>query len=209
MSFVPLPWLVAVGVALAIVAAGGAESGEVWLLAAISGGVFADVARRAGREETAPSRDVTALPMAAGFFLILLAAAYERGGQIGDAAAGSAFPRLIGAAMIVAGVTLRRRSVRELGTSFGMRLDVRESHQLVETGPYRWIRHPNYSGLLLVALGTTLAWASPLALAATLLLWLPVVCWRMSREERILARRFGERYRDYARRTWRLVVGIY
>jgi protein-S-isoprenylcysteine O-methyltransferase Ste14 len=71
------------------------------------------------------------------------------------------------------------------------------------------VRHPNYAALLIVACGIALGLASPLALAATFMLWLPIVIVRIVREERMLVERFGDPYLDYRRRTWRLVPGFH
>ena len=79
----------------------------------------------------------------------------------------------------------------------------------MQTGPFRILRHPSYASLLLVALGTAVSVESTLAVAVTLLVWLPAVLLRLAHEEGVLARRFGGAYEHYARRTWRLVPGLF
>lgn len=202
------PVVAGAGVAAAVVAAGGLEEPVVFVLAAISALSFGDLARRAVAEATHGASDPTAIAVSLAFAVILVAAAYDLG-----RGAPSALPPALGAAtwiagigLIVAGVRLRGRAAAALGKSFVVRLS--ESERLVDWGPYRRLRHPNYAALLLVALGTAASFASPLALAATLGLWLPTVLVRIDREERMLLRRFAS-YREYARRTWRLVVGVY
>ena len=117
--------------------------------------------------------------------------------------------RIVGTTVIAAGVILRRSAARSLGSSFAVRLGTRGDQRLVDSGPYRWIRHPNYAGLLLVAIGTALGLASPSALATTIGLWLPIVVVRIRREERMLDERFGRAYGNYQERTWRLLPGLY
>jgi protein-S-isoprenylcysteine O-methyltransferase len=90
-----------------------------------------------------------------------------------------------------------------------MRVATHRDHVLVQHGPYRLIRHPNYTALLIIACGIALGLASPLAWAATFTLWLPIVIVRIVREERMLVERFGDAYREYRRRSWRLVPGIH
>ena len=201
------PALVGTLVAVAIVAAGGVGV-EVLVLAAVAAGVFADLARRAIRERFLAGGDPTDVAVAVAFLAILAAAAFERGAT--GERFGDAWPQLVvGALLVSAGVVLRTIAARELGANFAVRLGLREDHRLIASGPYRWVRHPNYAALLLVAVGTALAFASRLALAVTVGLWLPLVLLRIVREERMLLARFREDYRSYMRRTWRLIVGIY
>src|SRR5262249_3345628 len=98
---------------------------------------------------------------------------------------------------------------RALGGRLGVRLQVRDDQALVHEGPYKWIRHPNYAGLILVACGIAVAFSSTLALVVVVCLWLPVLLLHIAREERMLTERFGRQYRAYMNRTWRLIVGIY
>jgi len=196
-------------VAAAIVAIGGVRS-EVCALAVIGGAAFADLARRGESEVARGRRDSTDLTLPLGFLVVLMAAAFDLGFDADDPPEHVAWMlRLAGIAVIFAGVLLRSCAARALGDSFVVRLGMRAEQRLVEAGPYRRLRHPNYAALLLVALGTAVALASPLALAATLLLWLPIVTLRIAREERMLAERFGSAYERYRGRTWRLVPGMY
>jgi protein-S-isoprenylcysteine O-methyltransferase Ste14 len=187
--------------------AGGIDP-EVLVLAAIGGLVFGDLAGRARREPPPARPDVTDLAMSLAFLAILVAAAFEVGRAAGGSR-GDELARAAGLPIIAAGLVLRARAVAALGANFGVRLGVRSDQAFVDAGPYRWIRHPNYTGLMLVACGTALSLWSPLALAAAICLWLPVVLLRVAREERLMLERFGEQYRTYMSRTWRLIVGLY
>lgn len=198
---------IAVAVATVVLMVGGADP-RVVVLAVVAGAAFGDLARRAASEPGVAVRDPTDLASALGFLAILLAAAYDVGRNARGIGVLSPMS-LAGLGMIGAGCLLRSRAARSLGASFAVRLGVREDQALVETGPYRRLRHPNYTGLLLVALGTALSLSSPSALTATLCIWLPVVLVRIAREERLLLARFDGAYRAYMRRTWRLIVGLY
>src|SRR5262249_11617977 len=114
-----------------------------------------------------------------------------------------------GLGLIALGAALRNWSERALGRSFAIRLGIGDDHRLVDEGPYRWVRHPNYTALLVIAFGTALALASPSALAATVGVWLPVTLVRIAREERMLVAHYGERYQSYRRQSWCLVPGVY
>ena len=116
---------------------------------------------------------------------------------------------LAGFFLLAAGLDLRRRAVAALGRHFSIKVVLRDDHRLVDTGPFRTIRHPNYAGLILIMTGTAALLESPLALAAVLLLWLPALLLRIRHEEDALERHLGDPYVRYARRTWRLCPGLY
>jgi len=203
-----MPWLVAVVVAAAIVAIGGARL-DVGLLALVAAGAFGDLVRRAGQEPVVAAKDPTDLASSLAFLGILLAAAFDLGRNASVERRLFSAMSLGGFGFIAAGLALRSWAAGALGASFAVRLGVREDQRLIDDGPYRWIRHPNYAALLLVAIGTSFSLASPSALLATVCVWLPVVLVRIAREERMLLARFDGAYRAYMQRTWRLIVGIY
>ena len=78
---------------------------------------------------------------------------------------------------------------------------------MVTTGPYTWIRHPSYAGLLLIVAGLGLARGNWLSAAACLALPLPAIAWRIHVEEAELGRVLGDAYRAYQTRTARLIPG--
>lgn len=201
-----VPLLVGFATAATIALAGGA-SVEVGVLAIVGAGVFADLVRRAAHEPSSRN-EPTDLISSVAFLAVLVAGAFDlrhsRWGMVETWLA-----RALGVAIIGSGVLLRSRAVRALGDNFSVRLGVRRDHALVDRGPYRWIRHPNYAALLLVACGTAIALRSPLALGVACGLWLPTIVLRIGREERMMIELFDARYRAYMHRTWRLIVGIY
>ncbi|MGH7094060.1 MAG: methyltransferase family protein, partial [Stellaceae bacterium] len=94
-----------------------------------------------------------------------------------------------------------------LGRNWSGKVVVKEDHSLVRDGPYRWVRHPIYTGMLLALLGTALAigeWRGFLALACALV----GVLFRVHAEEARMAETFSE-YAQYRLRTSALVPGIY
>lgn len=112
---------------------------------------------------------------------------------------------LAGVSAMGAGLALRWWSVLVLGRFFTVDVAIHAGHELVTRGPYRWVRHPSYSGLLLVLLGLCGVLDSELALFCILGPTLPVLLWRIAIEERALAQAFGATWTDYARRTKRLI----
>lgn len=116
--------------------------------------------------------------------------------------------RWLGAALGVLAVAAAHWVLRSLGRNVSETVLTKAHHELVTSGPYRWVRHPLYTtGLaLFVALGLmTASWLVLLAAAVTLVLlsWLVV-----PQEERALLARFGDRYREYMRRSGRLLPRV-
>lgn len=83
-----------------------------------------------------------------------------------------------------------------------------ETRRLMTDGPYRWIRHPRYLGLILSRTASSLTFASIIGWVF-LAGWIAVVIRRIRLEERHLYGQFGATYSQYSRNTSRLVPGLY
>lgn len=120
-------------------------------------------------------------------------------------------PAVFAAGLLVAawGLWLFRRSHIELGKNWSISLELREGHQLVTSGLYRHVRHPMYSSILLYALGQAMIVPNWIAGPANLLAFLVLYAVRVPSEERMMADKFGERYREYRAKTRRLIPGIW
>jgi len=114
-----------------------------------------------------------------------------------------------GLALMWMGLGLRAWAVVSLGASFRTTVEVDPGQPVVARGPYRWIRHPSYTGLLLLVAGFGLAAGGWLSLAACLVLPLPPIVWRIRVEEAELERVLGDAYRGYAAGRKRLLPGIW
>jgi len=112
-------------------------------------------------------------------------------------------------ALFVAGMVLRAWSIRTLGRFFTVQVAIAGDHRLVDTGPYRLLRHPSYTGSLLMFVGYLLCYGNALTLAIVLLSVLAVFVRRIVVEEAALAGNFGDTWTAYAKRTWRLVPLVY
>ena len=97
---------------------------------------------------------------------------------------------------------------RSIGRNVSETVLVKERHELVTCGPYRWIRHPLYATGLLALAGIGLMLASWVILLLTLIALLAIRLVVIPLEEKALTARFGEAYRDYACRTGRLVPRV-
>jgi protein-S-isoprenylcysteine O-methyltransferase Ste14 len=100
-----------------------------------------------------------------------------------------------------ASVTLAWSAVRHLGKQWRIQAALSEDHELVQTGPYRWVRHPIYASMLGMLLATGFAWSWWPLLLVALAIFLVGTEIRVHAEERLLADRFGESFADYRSRV--------
>ena len=111
---------------------------------------------------------------------------------------------IFGLVLMLAGMALRWYSIRVLGASFTVDVATRPGQEVVESGPYRWVRHPSYTGALVTVLGILLCCLNLASLAA-IVVAAAGYAYRIRVEERALATDLGPAYRDYMRRTKRLI----
>ena len=116
---------------------------------------------------------------------------------------------IAGVALFVVGLALRWYSIFYLGRFFTVDVAIAEGHELIETGPYRFIRHPSYTGALLAFLGFGLTLGNWLAGLCLLFPIATAFLWRIHVEERALHQALGEPYRNYVARTKRLLPYVY
>ncbi len=114
-----------------------------------------------------------------------------------------------GVLLIVIGALMRQHCFRTLGVSFRPTVKVEEKQAVVERGLYRWIRHPSYLAGLVLFLGIAVALTNWASVAIVFVMFAAVYGYRIHVEERALVETIGEPYRDYMRRTWRLVPFIF
>jgi protein-S-isoprenylcysteine O-methyltransferase len=115
----------------------------------------------------------------------------------------------VGCGLFGLGLALRWYSILYLGRFFTVNVAIHSGHEVIDTGPYRLIRHPSYAGALLAFLGLALCLANwwSLALIMVPILW--VFGRRMSIEESALSNALGAPYTSYMSRTKRLAPFIY
>ena len=112
--------------------------------------------------------------------------------------------RWAGAVVMVASLWLFWRSHVDLGQNWSISLEVRENHQLVTQGVYRWMRHPMYASIWLWGFAQAMMLANWFAGWAVIPAFAAMYFLRTPREERLMYEEFGDGYRDYAARTSRL-----
>lgn len=96
-----------------------------------------------------------------------------------------------------------------LGRNYSNQLLIFQGHELVQQGPYKFVRHPIYTGGLLAFVGLGLLVQSWVDLVITLIMFGVVFEYRMSVEEKILISEFGDQYLSYSKRVRRLIPFVY
>jgi protein-S-isoprenylcysteine O-methyltransferase Ste14 len=163
--------------------------------------------RRARDFETAQDRLLVSLP---GFGMFVLPLVYALSPWLGFADYSlPGWAGGLGAALFAAALWLLWRSHADLGRNWSPILELRQEHTLVTEGVFRHVRHPMYAAHWLWGLAQPLLlwnWIAGLSMLVTML---PLYLVRVPREERMLLEQFGDAYRDYMRRTGRLIPRLW
>ncbi|MBI3913173.1 MAG: isoprenylcysteine carboxylmethyltransferase family protein [Chloroflexi bacterium] len=115
----------------------------------------------------------------------------------------------LGFALCVLGLATRYAAIRTLGKFFSYELKVQGDHRIVQEGLYRYIRHPSYTGFGLILLGMPLILNSGLGLLAMIGLVGGGFAIRIAWEENVLIEHFGDAYREYQKKTKRLIPFVW
>ncbi len=112
---------------------------------------------------------------------------------------------ILGSCLFAAGFVIRRWVLRSLGVFWAIDVDIKPDHRLIQTGPYRYCRHPNYLAMLLEMIGFCLIPSAFYSLAVFLPLYVAALAARIRIEETALVERLGDEYRAYRQRTFALL----
>ena len=108
---------------------------------------------------------------------------------------------LAGCACALLSFWIRRLAIAELGKFWSLHIEIRDSHELIQSGPFRWVRHPAYLSMILEVASFAIILHAFYMLAAIPLFFLPVLMIRLKTEEVALIEKFGSAYREYQKRT--------
>jgi protein-S-isoprenylcysteine O-methyltransferase Ste14 len=114
-----------------------------------------------------------------------------------------------GISLLIAGIAIRLTAILSLGKSFSANVAIRDSQKINRTGLYRLVRHPSYSGLMIVLLGIGVHSRNWASLAAVMIPTSLALAYRIHVEEKALEEAFGEDYDSYRRTTKRLIPGLF
>ena len=116
--------------------------------------------------------------------------------------------RITGDVTVLIGLIIALWARTVLGGNWSASVTFKENHELIERGPYRFVRHPIYTGILLMILGTAIisgrAWPFLILIIGFLVYWQ-----RMRQEEALLTRHFPEAYPDYKSRTKAIIPFLF
>jgi len=115
----------------------------------------------------------------------------------------------LGVIFIITGIILRICSVVTLGKYFTVTVQVNSNQKVIQTGPYKYIRHPAYSGSILSLIGIALALRSIIGIIGTLIIIAVIYGYRIKIEEKILENNFKASYKEYKQHTKRIIPFIW
>jgi protein-S-isoprenylcysteine O-methyltransferase Ste14 len=115
----------------------------------------------------------------------------------------------VGEILYVLGATFTAWSYAHLGQYRLPYVEVLPEHQVIEAGPYRYIRHPGYLGAMVALIGLSIAMQSLVALLATLVIGGSLFAQRIHGEEALMTSELGDRYVEYVARTKRFVPFVW
>jgi protein-S-isoprenylcysteine O-methyltransferase Ste14 len=116
---------------------------------------------------------------------------------------------IIGVILTIIGLIIRINSILTLKQHFTYTVTEIERHEIIETGLYKYIRHPGYLGQLIIFLGITTSlsnWLSVLLMAISVLIG---YTYRITIEERFMKEHMGQKYIAYQKRTKRIIPLVY
>ena len=177
----------------------------VWIVSELFGAVLVPRLRRRGRAtRVKKDRGSGALIIFAVLVSIILALSLGYAG-VGPLPDWVFYPGIF---LMLLGVFLRQWAIAVLGRFFSLTVRVAEDHRVIDKGPYRLVRHPSYSGVLITFIGLSLAVQSLGALLVLLSVFVVSYGYRMRVEEKALLAELGEDYSNYMKRTKRLIPYI-
>ena len=116
--------------------------------------------------------------------------------------------RYIGLLIAIPGFVLMQAGEKYLAKQFSIEVTLQKDHKLIQSGPYKVIRHPRYLGILIFFTGISLTFRSLLGIFIVLAL-AGVLIWRVFAEEKMMHAEFGKEWEEYQAKTWRLIPYIF
>jgi len=145
---------------------------------------------------------------------VVILASFTAGTWLSEASMVGAIPqghllRIVALVMLIAGLALRWTAIVTLGRSFSSNVAVHAEQRVLKTGLYRWMRHPSYTGLIIIFIAAALHTRNWISFLIIFVPCIAALLYRIHVEEIVLREHFGEEYIDYSRRTSRLIPGVY
>jgi protein-S-isoprenylcysteine O-methyltransferase Ste14 len=116
---------------------------------------------------------------------------------------------VIGSILIIIGLIIRITAILTLKQQFTYTVTKIENHELIEKGLYKSLRHPGYLGQLIIFTGISTSLSNWLSILFMIIPVLLGYIYRINVEEKFMIEQMGQKYRDYQKRTKRLIPRIY
>jgi protein-S-isoprenylcysteine O-methyltransferase Ste14 len=172
----------------------------VWSLSEAIGGVIVPALRRGGERVHRRRTSANVLLEWIAVFVVSLFLAAK---QIAMLPTWSYYGGIV---LMLMGMVIRQWAMAALGRYFSPVLGVQQKQTVVDTGPYRFVRHPSYTGVLLIQVGLGLALQSWGAVLIAVVLFGLAFGYRMRVEEKVLVAELGENYTSYKSRTKKRLI---
>ena len=171
----------------------------LWILFAVVWLVSAFKRKRTKQRESAAQRLTYVVPILLGWFIMngyIFPGHWFRTRFL----AGTDTIAWTGVALTSLGIAFAFWARFHLGSNWSGVVTLKENHELIRTGPYRTVRHPIYSGILLALIGTAVAIGEVRALVAVAVIWISFYS-KARREESLLSREFGPHFTEHRQHT--------
>lgn len=116
---------------------------------------------------------------------------------------------VVGTGLFVVGQSIRVLAIHRLGRFFNITVRLHPEHRIIKDGIYARVRHPAYTGILLVVAGFVTLFASVIGYAVLVLYAVPALGFRIRVEEKVLLEQFGDEYRSYCEKSKRLIPFVF
>jgi protein-S-isoprenylcysteine O-methyltransferase Ste14 len=114
---------------------------------------------------------------------------------------------IIGVILCLAGMAILVSARQHLGRNWSQTVSAKKGHELVTSGPYRYVRHPMYTGGIVACLGSAIACGG--AFVFLLAFLTPLFLWRVGAEDQLMEQQFPSAYPEYKRRTKALIPFVW
>lgn len=138
---------------------------------------------------------------------IVFIAPFSDGHSIGTWNIGE-FGRFLGFILLIPGFVLMQMAEKHLGKQFSIEVTLQKDHTLIQDGPYRFIRHPRYLGVLAFFTGISVVFQSLFSIFLVVMLCV-IIMWRVYAEEALLFQEFGKEWEAYRKKSWRIIPFLY
>jgi protein-S-isoprenylcysteine O-methyltransferase len=165
--------------------------------------------RRASRADSASQDRGSMWTLWVVITLSVIGAIAAQRGSIGRMSLPASLLNSLALSLLLCGLAIRWAAILTLGKYFTVNVAIARDHRIIQSGPYRFVRHPSYSGLLLAFVGMGLSFHNWLSLVILVVPIAAALALRIAVEERALRAAFGAEYDSYSARTWRLIPWLH